>query len=509
MSGPDDKAETFRALHDGPPVPDPEPVGRRFGPGARGARVPGARDDELGPRLHARPPRRRRDARRGRSPRGRARRSHLAAGLGRPRERLRARAGAAASAVLRAAAAGAAGGSIEDWDPAGTLYDPAHAVERVAAAVEAARGLGRPFVLTARAENHIRGNPDLGDTIARLQAFEQAGADVLYAPGLRTPAEIREVCAAVSKPVNVLALPMLSVQEIFEAGAQRISVGGGLTWVAVRAMADAAIAMRDSRRPVAARRPASRSPTGCPADVRTDLDLRRPDRRCDHSRRRCALRPRHLRAHLRALDASRSPGWLGSSRSRPSRSASGSAPAVTGVHAVDARQPAGVLRRDLRALGRARWSSRRPRSSAPCSRTRSSSSASSSSPAASTSSDGVMRFSVRLPKDNAILLMLASFLIVILGISTASERPRLSSRRGDLDRRRRRAPRHLLVWIVDYLRSDMPGEPSHTEPALSLPGRSSLLAVAGVGAAFVSDWFITALSPTMDASGSRKRSPGS
>ena len=80
-------------------------------------------------------------------------------------------------------------------------------------------GLGFPFTLTARAENHIRGNPDLGDTIERLQAFEQAGADVLYAPGLRTAAEVREVCAAVSKPVNVLALPQLTLAEVVEAGA--------------------------------------------------------------------------------------------------------------------------------------------------------------------------------------------------------------------------------------------------------------------------------------------------
>jgi 2-methylisocitrate lyase-like PEP mutase family enzyme len=164
---------------------------------------------------------------------------------------------AAANAVRRAAAAGAAGGSIEDWDPSGVLYDAPHAIERVAAAVEAARSAGRPFTLTARAENHIRGNPDLDDTIARLQAFEQAGADVLCAPGLHTHAEIREVCSAVSKPVNVLVLPMLSVPEIFEAGAQRISVGGGLTWVAVRAMADAAMAMRDEGdlSPLAARVP--------------------------------------------------------------------------------------------------------------------------------------------------------------------------------------------------------------------------------------------------------------
>jgi 2-methylisocitrate lyase-like PEP mutase family enzyme len=151
----------------------------------------------------------------------------------------------AAAAIRRAAAAGAAGGSIEDWDPDGTIYELPHAVERIAASVEAARGLGRPFMLVARAENHIRGNPDLDDTIARLQAYEATGADVLYAPGLRTVGEIRQVCDAVSLPVNVLAVPNLTTHEIFEAGAQRISVGGALTWVAVRALADAAIAMRD------------------------------------------------------------------------------------------------------------------------------------------------------------------------------------------------------------------------------------------------------------------------
>jgi 2-methylisocitrate lyase-like PEP mutase family enzyme len=151
---------------------------------------------------------------------------------------------AAALAITRAAGAGAVGGSIEDWEPSG-VYERAHAVERVAAAVEAARGVGFPFTLTARAENHIRGNPDLDDTIARLRAFEEAGADVLYAPGLRTVDEIGAVCEAVSKPVNVLAVPSLSAAEIFGAGAQRISVGGALTWVAVKAFADAATAIRD------------------------------------------------------------------------------------------------------------------------------------------------------------------------------------------------------------------------------------------------------------------------
>jgi 2-methylisocitrate lyase-like PEP mutase family enzyme len=152
----------------------------------------------------------------------------------------------AALAVTRVAEAGAVGGSIEDYDPAGFLYELDHAVERIAAAAEAAHGLGFPFMLTARAENHIRGNPDLEDTIARLQAFEQAGADVLYAPGLRSTEEINTVCQALSKPVNVLALPGLSLAELAAAGARRVSVGGDFTWVAVRAMVDAATAVRDT-----------------------------------------------------------------------------------------------------------------------------------------------------------------------------------------------------------------------------------------------------------------------
>jgi 2-methylisocitrate lyase-like PEP mutase family enzyme len=151
----------------------------------------------------------------------------------------------AARAIERVAEAGAVGGSIEDYDQADHLYELEHAAERVAAAVETARGLAFPFVVTARAENHIRGNPDLDDTIARLQAYEQVGADVLYAPGLHRVDEIRAVCTAVSKPVNVLAVPQLSFAQVVEAGAQRVSVGGSLTWVAVKAMADAATAIRD------------------------------------------------------------------------------------------------------------------------------------------------------------------------------------------------------------------------------------------------------------------------
>jgi 2-methylisocitrate lyase-like PEP mutase family enzyme len=153
--------------------------------------------------------------------------------------------GDAPASIRRIAEAGAVGGSIEDYERAGRLLPREEAAERVAAAVEAARSLGFAFVLTARAENHIRGNPDLDDTIARLQAYEAAGADVLYAPGLRTVDEIHAVCAAVSRPVNVLALPSLSLPEIAAAGARRVSVGGGLAWVAVKAFADAAVAIRD------------------------------------------------------------------------------------------------------------------------------------------------------------------------------------------------------------------------------------------------------------------------
>jgi 2-methylisocitrate lyase-like PEP mutase family enzyme len=152
----------------------------------------------------------------------------------------------AAAAIRRVAKAGAVGGSIEDWDPGEQrIYDFDHAIERVAAAATVALELGFPFTFTARAENHIRGRDDLDDTIARLQAFERAGADVLYAPGLKTVDEIRAVCDAVSKPVNVLALSNLSFAEIAGAGAQRVSVGGALTWVALKAAADAATALLD------------------------------------------------------------------------------------------------------------------------------------------------------------------------------------------------------------------------------------------------------------------------
>jgi 2-methylisocitrate lyase-like PEP mutase family enzyme len=150
-----------------------------------------------------------------------------------------------AAAVARVAGAGAVGASIEDFSRDEGLYGIEQAVERLTAAAAAVRDLGFPFLLTARAENHIRGNPDLDDTIARLQAYEQAGADVLYAPGLRRVEEIEAVCRSVSRPVNVLALGDLTREQIAGAGARRISVGGGLTWVAVDAATAAATAIRD------------------------------------------------------------------------------------------------------------------------------------------------------------------------------------------------------------------------------------------------------------------------
>jgi 2-methylisocitrate lyase-like PEP mutase family enzyme len=151
----------------------------------------------------------------------------------------------AAEAIARAADAGAVGGSIEDWDPETGIYPVNRATERIEAAVEAAGQLSFPFMVTARAENLIRGNPDLDDTIARLQSYERAGADVLYAPGLSSGDEIRSVCEAISKPLNVLARPTMSMREIAGAGARRVSVGGALTWVAADALISAAEKMRD------------------------------------------------------------------------------------------------------------------------------------------------------------------------------------------------------------------------------------------------------------------------
>jgi 2-methylisocitrate lyase-like PEP mutase family enzyme len=151
----------------------------------------------------------------------------------------------AAHAISEVAEAGAVGGSIEDYDPTGGIYGIEQATERVAAAVEAARELDFPFMVTARAENYFRDNRDLEDTVARLQAYERAGADVLYAPRLPGAEEVRAIRDATSKPLNVLTGPGLSVAEIIEAGGQRISVGGRLAWVAINSMAAAAQQLRD------------------------------------------------------------------------------------------------------------------------------------------------------------------------------------------------------------------------------------------------------------------------
>jgi len=153
----------------------------------------------------------------------------------------------AATAITKVGEAGAVGGSIEDWDRDDErLYGVEEGAERIAAAAEAARSFDFPFTLTARAENFFRGNPDLDDTIARLQAYEEAGADVLYAPLLKTAEQIKTVCDAVSKPVNVLAGPVgTTMDEIAAAGGQRVSVGAWLTWTAVGGAAEAAEKIRD------------------------------------------------------------------------------------------------------------------------------------------------------------------------------------------------------------------------------------------------------------------------
>ncbi|MGQ0831772.1 MAG: isocitrate lyase/PEP mutase family protein [Microthrixaceae bacterium] len=144
--------------------------------------------------------------------------------------------------VRRAAASGLAGCSIEDStqradDP---IYDLGLAVERVSAAVEAARATDEGIVLTARAENLLHGL-DLGDTIVRLQAYEAAGADVVFAPGLRTIEDVRAVISSVGVPVNVLALPgSPSVAALADAGVARISVGGGFAYAAMGGVVEAA-----------------------------------------------------------------------------------------------------------------------------------------------------------------------------------------------------------------------------------------------------------------------------
>jgi 2-methylisocitrate lyase-like PEP mutase family enzyme len=157
---------------------------------------------------------------------------------------------AAAETIRLAAGVGLVGGSIEDatGDPSRPLFDLGQATERVAAAVQVARGLGFPFTLTARTGSFLRGNPNLDDVIRRLQAFEKAGADVLMAPGLPDLAAVKAVCSAVGKPVNFMAGikgKSFSVAELQAAGVRRISLATSLYRTAMSALVDAAREVKD------------------------------------------------------------------------------------------------------------------------------------------------------------------------------------------------------------------------------------------------------------------------
>ena len=157
---------------------------------------------------------------------------------------------AAAEMIRLAADAGVVGGSIEDatGNAEAPIYDFQLAVERVHAAAEVARSLPFAFVLTARAENYLHGRRDLDDTIRRLQAFEKAGADVLYAPGLRDLATMRTVVSSVGKPLNVVmstAEPGLSAAQLAKIGVKRISIGGSLSRLALAHVMKAAREMKE------------------------------------------------------------------------------------------------------------------------------------------------------------------------------------------------------------------------------------------------------------------------
>jgi len=158
---------------------------------------------------------------------------------------------AVAETICLAAQSGLVGGSIEDatGDPANPIYDFNHAVERIAAAAAAANSLPFPFMLVARAENFLHGRPNLDDTIRRLQAFEAAGTEVLYAPGITRAEDIRTVCASVSRPVNILmgvkGVPPLSVADLHSLGVRRISIGSGFARAALTAFLHAAREVRD------------------------------------------------------------------------------------------------------------------------------------------------------------------------------------------------------------------------------------------------------------------------
>jgi 2-methylisocitrate lyase-like PEP mutase family enzyme len=155
-----------------------------------------------------------------------------------------------AQTLLLAADTGLAGASIEDasGDPSRPIFDFALAVERIAAAAEAVRGMARPFVLTARTENFLHGRADLDDTIRRLQAFQKAGAEVLFAPGLPDLAAVRTVCESVGAPVNFMAGikgKSFTVAELERAGVKRVSVASSFYRAAMAALRDAATEVRD------------------------------------------------------------------------------------------------------------------------------------------------------------------------------------------------------------------------------------------------------------------------
>lgn len=153
---------------------------------------------------------------------------------------------AAAETVRQALDVGLAGCSIEDWS-GDALYAADAARDRIAAAVDANRVGDAPLVLTARAENHIRGNPDLADTITRLQAYQEAGADVLYAPGVTTPEDLRTLTSSVDRPVNALIMPGgPSTGDIFAAGVARISTGSAIAAAAQAAIVEAGRELLDS-----------------------------------------------------------------------------------------------------------------------------------------------------------------------------------------------------------------------------------------------------------------------
>ena len=153
-----------------------------------------------------------------------------------------------AETIRMAVQAGLAGCSVEDFtgQPGSPIYDIGLATDRVAAAAAAAKAGLVQLVLTARAENYLHGRPHLADTIARLQAYQDAGADVLYAPGLTSLDEIRQVVSAVDRPVNVLALPGgPTVPELAEAGVRRVSVGASFAFAALGAVVEAARELRE------------------------------------------------------------------------------------------------------------------------------------------------------------------------------------------------------------------------------------------------------------------------